>query len=66
VDTEVHGASTAGDNTVFKPPGTYPEKSVEYVVEELDLGSSAVAVVAVNRNDVGAGWTTCVWIVWAM
>ena len=66
MDTEVHGASTAGDDTVCKPQGTYPEKTVEYVVEELGLGSAAVAVVAVNRNAAGAGGTNCAWLVWAM
>jgi hypothetical protein len=66
VDTEVHGALTAGGDTVCKPPRTYPEKTVEYVVEELGLGSAAVVVVAVDRNAPGAGWTTCAWLVWAM
>ena len=55
--SEVHGASTAGGDTVCKPSGTYPEKTVENVVEELGLGSAAVAVVAVSRNGAGAGWT---------
>ncbi len=66
VDSEVHGASTEGGDTVCKPPGTYPEKTVEYVVEELGLGSAAVAVVAVSRNAADEGWTTCAWLVWTM
>jgi hypothetical protein len=41
VDSEVHGTSTTGGDNVCKTPGTYPEKTVEYVVEELGLGSAA-------------------------
>ena len=65
-DTELHGAATTGGDPVCKPPGVYPEKTVEYVGDTLDLGSVAVSVAAAKRNAVGAGWTACAWLVWAM